>query len=250
MHWQDSVVHFGGFYADGNQGSRRVANVVPTETTDGRGLAFFQTNCGTTTAGAVTVAATAACGGLLNNGFGGDVSRTRKGLEFALAYRSAKVQGEYINLNFNGGGFSRELRDWYTSVVWNVTGESFSEMYKDGVFGRLRPKNDFKEGAGLGALELGMRYDNFDGSDFRTTNAAGTGVLLNTPTSTTDGLLVATNRADSWTLGANWILNPNFRFVANFIRTNYDTAVLVRVNGVNKSFDHENALNARAQFDF
>ena len=80
---------------------------------------------------------------------------------------------------------------------------------------------------------------------------AGTGVLLNLPLATaTDGLLVATNKADAWTLGANWILNPNFRLMANYIRTDYDTPVLVRVNGVNKSLDKEDALTMRAQFDF
>ena len=76
------------------------------------------------------------------------------------------------------------------------------------------------------------------------------GVLLNSPGSTADGLLVATNQASAWTLGANWILNPNMRLVANYIRTNYDTDVVVRVNGKNDSIDHEDAVTMRAQFDF
>ncbi len=99
-------------------------------------------------------------------------------------------------------------------------------------------------------MQIGLRYDNFDGSDFAAGNTAGTGILLITPTSTTDGLLVATNRAESWTLGANWILNPNVRLIANLIRTNYDTPITVRVNGVNYNLDHEDALTMRAQFDF
>ncbi|MGQ0443405.1 MAG: OprO/OprP family phosphate-selective porin [Methylophilaceae bacterium] len=251
LSWQNSVVHFGGFYADGNQGSRRQAGAVPAGTTDARGLAFFQTNCGTNAAGAVTAAVTAACGGLLNNGFGSDVTRTRSGLEAALAYGPVKLQSEYIKVKFDGSDFNRQISDWVASAVWNVSGESFSDFYKDGVFGRLRPKNNYKEGAaGWGAFQVGLRYDQFDGSDFKASNAAGTGVLLNAPASTTEGLLVATHEADSWTLGANWILNPNVRLVANLIRTRYDTPVTVRVNGQNETLDHEDALTIRAQFDF
>ena len=242
MSWQNSVVHFGGFYADGNQGSRRVAGVVPTGITDARGLSFFQTTCSAAACGGTTVA----------NGLKSDVDRTRGGLETAVAYGPVKLQSEYIRVKFDGKGFSRQISDWYASAVWNLSGESFSDIYKEGVFGRLKPKNNFKEGAtGWGAFQVGLRYDQFDGSDFKKTgNAAGTGILLNAPTSTIDGLLVATNQAESWTLGANWILNPNVRLMANLIRTNYDTPITVRVNGQNDTLEHEDAITMRAQFDF
>ena len=75
-------------------------------------------------------------------------------------------------------------------------------------------------------------------------------MLLNNPNSTTDGLLVATNDADAWTVGANWILTPNTRLVANYVHTSFDTPVTVRVNSRNDTFDSENALTLRAQFDF
>jgi phosphate-selective porin OprO/OprP len=255
---KDTVVHIGGFYADGNQGSRRQANAVPTGTTDARGLSFFQTNCGTTASGAVIPGAAgtvAACGAALSNGFKSDVTRTRSGLETALAYGPVKLHSEYIKVRFDGEGFNRQIADWYASAVWNVSGETFSDMYKEGVFGRLKPKNNYKGGdTGWGALQIGVRYDQFDGSDFKKTgNAAGTGNLVNitNPLATAaDGLLVATNEAESWTLGANWILNPNVRLVANVIRTNYDTPVTVRVNGKNDTVNHEDAITMRAQFDF
>jgi phosphate-selective porin OprO and OprP len=242
MDWKDSVVHVGGFYADGNQGSRNLTNFIPTGQTEGRGAQFFQTTC-----------STVACGGTAatSNSLKDNVNRTRRGFETALAYKSVKLQGEYINTGFDGAGYSRDIDAWYASAMWNVTGEDFADMYKEGVFGRLKPKNSYKSGAdGWGALQLGLRYSNFDASDFKTTNAAGTGVLLNTPAATADGLLVATNQADTWTLGANWILNPNVRIMTNFIRTNYDTPIVVRVNGVNISLDKESALTMRAQFDF
>ena len=240
MDWKDAVVHVGGFYADGSEGSRNQAAFIPVGQTEGRGAQFFNTIC-----------SAAACGAATANGFKDNVSRSRAGFETALAYKSIKLQGEYINASFEGTSYSRDIDAWYASAIWNVTGETFSDIYKEGVFGRLKPKNNYKTGAdGWGALQVGARYSNFEASDFKTSNVAGTGVLLSTPTALTEGLLVATNQADAWTLGANWILNPNFRLMANYIRTDYDTAILVRVNGVNKSLDKEDALTMRAQFDF
>ena len=239
MDWKDAVVHVGGFYAEGSEGSRNQAAFIPVGQTEGRGAQFFNTIC-----------SAAACGAVTANGFKDNVNRRRAGFETALAYQAVKVQGEYINSSFEGAGYSRDIDAWYVSAMWNVTGEEFSDMYKEGVFGRLKPKNNFKTDAGWGALQVGARYSNFDASDFNTTNAAGTGVLLSAPTLLTEGLLVATNKADAWTLGANWILNPNVRLMANYIRTDYATPILVRINGVNKSLDKEDALTMRAQFDF
>ena len=241
MDWKDAVVHVGGFYADGSEGSRNQAAFLPVGQTEGRGAQFFNTVCSNPVCGAAVVA----------NGFKDNVSRTRIGFETALAYKSVKLQSEYIKSSFDGVNYSRDIDAWYASTMWNVTGEEFLDMYKEGVFGRLKPKNNYKSGTeGWGALQVGVRYSNFNASDFKTTNVAGTGVLLNAPATPADGLLVATNKAAAWTLGSNWILNPNFRLIANYIRTNYDTPILVRVNGNNKSLDKEDALTMRAQFDF
>lgn len=227
--WKDAIVHVGGFYVDGSQSSNQ-ASVIPAQRTEARGLTFFS--------------ATPAR-------FTESVDRIRTGLESILAYGPVKLQGEYIKTEFEGDGFERDMSAWYASAMWNVTGEKFAGMYRNGVMGRLRPNSNFKAGTdGWGALQIGVRYTNFDASDFTSINTAGTGVLLNNPAGVADGLLVATNEADAWTLGANWILNPNVRIVANLTRTNYDTPVLVRVNGRNKSLDKEDALTMRAQFDF
>ncbi len=242
MSWKDAVVHIGGFYADGNEASRRQAGFIPVGQTEGRGTQFFATTCASATCGGT--AATA-------NAFNEHVGRTRSGFETAIAYGAIKFQGEAINTSFDGDGFSRDIDAWYANLVWNVTGESFADIYKEGVFGRLRPKNNYKAGAdGWGAFQVGLRYSQFDASDFKATNAAGTGILLNNAAGTSDGLLVATNEAESWTLGINWIFNPNVRVVTNLIRTNFDTPIVVRANGINKSLNNEEALTMRAQFDF
>lgn len=238
--WKDSVVHIGGFYADGSEGARRQQNFIPAGITEARGATFFSTTC-----------SSVACGTAIANGFSENLKRERYGYETALSYKSLKLQGEYINTGYTGRGVDRDIHAWYASAMWNVTGETFARMYKEGVFGRLRPMHNYTSGGGgWGAVQLGIRYSRFDASDFTALNAAGSGVLLNTPAATGDGVLVATNEADAWTLGANWILNPNVRFVANWVRTNYDTPLLVRVNGLNKSLDKEDAITMRAQFDF
>lgn len=216
--WKNSVVHLGGFYADGNQGSNNQAGFIPTQRTEGRGLTFFS-----------------------SGSFNENVDRSRAGLESILAHGPVKLQGEYIRTEFSGDDFDREMAAWYANAMWNVTGEKFADMYRNGVLGRLRPNKNFQAGGdGWGALQVGIRYTNFDASDFKTTNSVGTGVLTAT----------STNEADSWTIGANWILNPNVRIVTNLVRTNYDTPVLVTVNGDTKSLDKEDALTMRAQFDF
>lgn len=214
--WKDAVVHLGGFYAYGKQEGR---SAIPTFQTEARGYKFFETS--DTTA----------------NKFTDPVERTRDGIELALAKGPVKLQSEYIRADFDGQGFDREMSAWYASVNWLVSGESFASAYKDGAFGRIRPKNDFKSGGnGWGALQLGIRYSSFDGDDFVTSNTAGEGKLAANKT----------NEADAWTLGANWILNPNVRLIANYVHTRFDDAVTVS----GKNYDDEDALSMRAQFDF
>jgi phosphate-selective porin OprO and OprP len=216
MDWKDAVVHLGGFYANGRQES---GSAIPVVQSEARGYKLFETADTT------------------KNTFTNSVDRTRSGLELALAKGPVKVQSEYIRAEFDGDKFNRDMSAWYASVNWLVTGESFADIYKDGAFGRLKPANNFNFGGnGWGALQLGLRYSNFDGGDFLATNTAGTGKLATNKT----------NQADAWTLGANWILNPNTRLITNYVHTSLDTPVIV--NG--KSFDAEDALTMRAQFDF
>ncbi|HEY9276832.1 MAG TPA: porin [Methylotenera sp.] len=164
--------------------------------------------------------------------------RSRFGVESAVAYGPVKLQAEYIKANFEGrqgaglgNAFNNDIKTWYADINWLVTGESYADSYKSGVFGRINPKTNFDDKTGWGAFELGLRYSKFDASDFNSILASQT---------------VNTSEADAWTAGAKWIFNPNARLVLNYVQTNFDDEILV--NG--KHDDKEQAVNLRAQYDF
>jgi phosphate-selective porin OprO/OprP len=210
--WKDSVVHVGGFHSQGKQAKD---SAVPTLRTEGRGVTFFSTTN--------------------SNKFDSEVDRTLNGFESAIAYGPVKYQGEYIRTDFDGANFNRDMSAWYASLQWLVTGEQYAGMYKNGAFGGIVPKSNFRYGnGGWGALEIGARYTHFDASDFVVANNEGTGKLATG----------STNEADAWTLGAKWILNPNAQIQLNYVRTDFDTPITT------SNVDHEDAMNMRVQFDF
>jgi phosphate-selective porin OprO and OprP len=213
---KNAVYHLAAAYSDGTL----PVGAVPNARTEGRGLTYFS-------AGAFT---------------GANVDRTRTGLEGAVAIGPVKLQAEYTRANYSGksaGGvdFDRDIDAWYAGVNWAITGEPYAANYRNGAFGRIRPNNNFSpKGSGWGAWEVGLRYSNFDASDFLNTNAAGTGVLAT-------GL---TNEAKAYTVGLKWLPTPNTRFLLNYIQTKFDTPITVNSIKV----DDEKAVTFRAQFDF
>ncbi len=215
--YRDAVIHLGAAFSNGHQ---PVGAVVPNGRTEGRGITFFKPKA-----------------------FSGSRTEVRRsGFETALAQGPFKFQAEAITTGYSGSSagrvdYNRNLFAWYASLNWLTTGESYANTYKRGAFGRIRPRSNFSvRHGGQGAVELGLRYSKLDASDFTVGNPAGTGVI------DTD----VSNRADAWTLGIKWIVNPNTSFLANYVRT--DFASPVTVSGA--TMNQENALTFRAQMDF
>jgi phosphate-selective porin OprO and OprP len=224
------VAHLGGSYS----GGRIPVGSAFTGRTEARGIQFFAPDAFT----------------------GNDVDRTRYGLEGALAFGPVKFQAEYMRAGFSGRSaasatavatdFDKDINAYYASLVWMITGESYAERYRNGLFGRPRVNNNFGlKAAGWGAWELGLRYSKFDASDFQKTTAAlvGSGVI---PAN-------ATNQADAWTLGLKWLPNPNVRLMLNYIETKFDTPIVITNTGrtgVTATTDKERAVTFRAQVDF
>lgn len=226
---KNAVIHAGASYSHGDIGRTTLA-----QRTEGNATTFFNVT-----------------------GISSNDDRERWGVETALAYGPVKLQAEYIDANFDGtqvirnntgvitatNPYDSDIKAWYADLNWLVTGESWADSYKSGVFGRIKPKKNFDSKDGWGAFEVGVRYSNFDASDFRSILTAAAAPGVTNPAS----------EAEAWTVGAKWILNPNARIVLNYIRTDFDefltpgTDELV-LNG--KRDDKEQALVLRAQYDF
>jgi phosphate-selective porin OprO/OprP len=261
---KDAIFHLGAGYTKGTGSVAGITGVLnnnaSTARTEGRGLNFFTMtlpNGPTATAGAAS---------FIN---GQEFDRERTGLEGVLAYNQFKLQTEWEKLNISGtsapnnpGGalaYDRDIKAHYVTATWLITGEKYSNFYKDGAFGAIKPANNFKTtGVGIGAWEVGVRYSSFDAGDFNNaaTNPAGTGQaagLCNTPAllaaGTTAGTCL-TNGADAWTYGLKWVPTPNFLLELNYVRTKFDTPVSVITGNVNGTTTSENAVTFRGGLTF
>ena len=224
------IAHMGTSYSNGKI---PVASAL-TGRTEGRGIQFFVPDAFT----------------------GNDVDRTRYGVEGALAFGPVKFQTEFMRASFSGKSaasatavatnYDKDVDAYYASLVWAITGENYADFYRNGLFSRFKPINNFGlKGGGWGAWELGLRYSKFDASNFQKTTAArvGSGVI---PTN-------GTNAADAFTVGLKWLPNPHVRLMLNYIETKFDTPTVITNTGrtgVTATTDKEHAVTFRAQVDF
>ncbi len=235
---RDTVIHLGGTYKRGSavNSSTNPAR-ASTVQTEARGLTFF-----------IPAPFNSA------NGVSSDINRTIVDYEAALAWRNFKIQGDYALIRYEGTrespapaiSYDRALKAGYVTLGWAISGENYSDFYREGTFVRPRPKNNFAwgESGSWGYWELNARYSWFDGSDFNNGNPTNTGTLgtsANFP-----NITAGTNGAHAWTLGLKWQPNLYTRIVLNLIHTKFNTPVAV--NG--KTTDYENAITTRAQVDF
>jgi len=129
-------------------------------------------------------------------------SITRVGLEAAGVFGPFSVQGEYIHANVElddgAGGFDDpDFDGWYAFASWFLTGESRPYDAGGGDFGRVKPKANFP--GGIGAWEVAARYSSLDLSEADPITGAG-------------------GEQDNVTLGLNWYVNPQVRFMANYVK--------------------------------
>ena len=253
---EGAVYHLGADLSHGNISPNQKSNngVLSTNTllvgqgnaasqTEGRGITFFTP----TSLGAPA---------------GDDVERTRYGLEGAVAYGPVKLQSEWIRNNYAGnttlatsGSYDKDVTAWYASVNWLLTGESYVDTYKDGVWGRIKPKNNVNHTAagfsGAGTWVLGLRYSDYDASDFA--NGTGAGAVGKVAASGIGAGMNTPDGAHAWTAGVTWILNPNLRFAANYIDTKFEDGVVAVKNNngaIIGTTDGEKAVTLRGTFDF
>jgi phosphate-selective porin len=205
------------------------------------------------------------------------VTNRKAGLEAALAYKNFKLQGEYGTAFWDANTPAKTTEEikadvdtGYIEALWTPTGESYSDAYKKGAFGMLKPRNEFnlESGSGLGLWEFGVRADYValrDGS----MRSAGDNTRFQGSVTKNGSSLDSCNAqancqnvsggATSYTGGVKWVWNPNLLFKANYTYTDFDkafapidigTKTSLRTGGNMKMLDHENLLMIRGQFMF
>jgi phosphate-selective porin OprO/OprP len=175
------------------------------------------------------------------------------GLEGIIARGPFKIQGEYARASHSAKyelgaaaspdtAMAIDTNTWYAEALWLVTGERYSDFYKKGVFGAIKPKSDFDMdgGSGWGALELGLRMEAYEAKDgsianYRTAGTNGSGAryqgtleCATGDTTSNDGIAQAEvsgckSGAKTYTAGLKWVLNPNVQFKFNYMHTRFDS---------------------------
>jgi phosphate-selective porin OprO/OprP len=194
------------------------------------------------------------------------------GLEAIAAYKSIKFQGEYTKGDYKANymdvaSVSLDNEAYYGEVMWLVSGENYSSAYKKGSFSSIKPNKNFdlENFSGLGAWELGLRYEAYEVSDGKSVGYTGTvptstaaatrwqgnvscnGTTANALTSSQSN---CSSGANTWTAGIKWIINPNVMVKGAYSRTSYDNAWShfdIANGGIMK---YEDLLSVRTQFAF
>jgi phosphate-selective porin OprO and OprP len=157
---------------------------------------------------------------LIDTGNIADVDSTLKyGLELAFQSGPFSVEGEYLVADVDRSGPSPTFGGWHAQASYVLTGES--RGYRDGVFRGITP------GGPGGAWEVAVRYSAVDLID------AG----------------FQGGEQNNLTLGVNYYVSSNLRFMANYIRVDVeDSAAAVR--GVVVGDESPNVFLVRAQYHF
>jgi phosphate-selective porin OprO/OprP len=122
------------------------------------------------------------------------------GAEAALVYGPFSLQGEYMYSGVDTpGGEDPSFQGAYVYASYFLTGEHRAYKTSAAAFDRVKPKKNFGAG-GPGAWEVGLRYSYLG---------------LN------DGEIEGGELSD-FTVGLNWYLNPNTRFMLNYVHADLD----------------------------
>lgn len=113
----------------------------------------------------------------------------------------AHIMGQYLNMDVNREGTGLDdvtLQAWSVDLGFFLTGESKNYDAGKGQWGSIKPKGIVGKG-GVGAWEVGVRYEEADYNDFGAGFIGGEMHLL--------------------TVGVNWYVNNTMRFMANYVDT-------------------------------
>lgn len=173
------------------------------------------------------------------------------GVELAANFQNVYVQGEYFWYQFErelGGTLpDPDFSGWYVQAAWALTGETRAWNPTTGTFAGLKPAKPLDTaGDGWGALELAARYSVSD-LNFRENLLPAAGGIRG-------------GEQTAITLGLNWYVNNNIRFLLDYqwidvdrlssgAANAYGTGVFVPPAGSQIGQDLE-IVSIRTQFTF
>jgi phosphate-selective porin OprO/OprP len=158
-------------------------------------------------------------------------------LETAAGYKNLFWQGEYFHYAVDRRGLQQANFDGgYGQVGWTLTGESRKYIPDTGAYSAIIPDRPFSlaEG-GWGAWELGARLSYIDLNGNFTAGLP----LASQPSA------VAGGKQTSFTLGLNWYVNSNIRFMLNYVHADIDKKSLTAPS--NSVGDTVDAIALRSQ---
>src|SRR5260221_76778 len=179
---------------------------------------------------------------ILNTGSLGSVANPVTGgtvynFETAAGYKSLFWQGEYFHYALDRRGLQQANFDGgYGQASWTITGESRKYIPETGSYSAIIPDPPFSlaEG-GWGAWELGARLSYIHLNDNFTAGLP----LASHPSA------VAGGKQTAFTLGLNWYVNSNIRFMLNYVHADIDRKSLTApANSIGASVD---AIAVRSQ---
>lgn len=179
-----------------------------------------------------------------------DSAQTTIGLEFAGAfgpftvqseYATAKLENSYLANGVAGAFADSTVNDYYLQASWFITGER--AIYKKDRAALGKPKLPL---GSMGAFELAARYEVSENKDEDATNAICT-ITTGLGSNITQAAMPVTYadkcRATTATVGLNWYVNPNVRYMLNYYMGTADL-------GGTAGKDTPTAISLRTQFAF
>ncbi|MEA2756896.1 MAG: phosphate-selective porin OprO and OprP [Aliidongia sp.] len=166
-------------------------------------------------------------------------------LETAAGFRSLFFQGEYFHYDIDRRGLAAASFDGgYGEASWTVTGESRKYNPATGSYSGIVPDHPFSiSRGGWGAWEIAARISTVSLVD----NFIAGKSLASQPSAVDGG------RQTNFTLGLNWYVNSNMRYMLDWVHGGFDRANPTAVPGaplgsqIGTDFD---AIAIRAQVAF
>ncbi len=163
------------------------------------------------------------------------INKSLLGLEGAYAIDAFKLQSEYVEARYKHNDMSAsgaleadaKVKVYYVAALYNITGESWADAYRDGAWSSIKPKSNFSSSGGTGALQVGLRYSAYNAE-------VASGTVTGSP------------KGNTTTLGLTWFINPNARVMLDHSMTKVDTAFTA--NG--GTGDSERVTTMRMQYNF